>query len=192
MRPQMSLTIALVVVCASLTWRALAADTRVEFGPALGAKAPSFTLADQDGMKKSLAELVGEKGVVLVFFRSADWCGYCRAQLAQFGVSAKEIEKRGYKIAGISYDKAEVLKRFHERRKLAFPLLSDQGSKTINAYGLRDAQYRQGHFAYGVPHPVLLILDAKGTVKARLFEANYEKRPPVPLLLQTLDNLDKP
>lgn len=180
-----------IILGVLLGFCAATAQAAKEFGPLPGSTAPAFTLTDQNGEIRNLSGLMGEKGVVLVFYRSADWCGYCRAQLAQFGVSAKEIEKRGYKIAGISYDKADVLKRFHDRRKLSFPLLSDPGSKTISAYGLRDAQYGQGHFAHGVPHPVLLILDAKGIVKAKLFEEDYKKRPPIPLLVQTLDNLDK-
>ncbi len=38
-----------------------------------GAKAPGFELQDQSGRKRSLASLMERRGVVLVFFRSADW-----------------------------------------------------------------------------------------------------------------------
>ncbi len=48
----------------------VAADTP---GPAVGAKVPSFELADQNGVSHSLESLMGPKGVMLVFFRSADW-----------------------------------------------------------------------------------------------------------------------
>jgi len=42
-------------------------------GPQVGAKVPSFTLLDQAGQAKSLEALMGPKGAILVFFRSADW-----------------------------------------------------------------------------------------------------------------------
>jgi cytochrome oxidase Cu insertion factor (SCO1/SenC/PrrC family) len=42
-------------------------------GPQVGAKVPSFTLPDQTGESRSLESLIGPKGAILVFFRSADW-----------------------------------------------------------------------------------------------------------------------
>jgi peroxiredoxin len=42
-------------------------------GIAAGAKAPGFELPDQAGHKRSLASLMERRGLVLVFFRSADW-----------------------------------------------------------------------------------------------------------------------
>jgi hypothetical protein len=42
-------------------------------GPAVGAAVPDFELVDQDGGRRSLESLMGPNGVVLVFFRSADW-----------------------------------------------------------------------------------------------------------------------
>jgi hypothetical protein len=42
-------------------------------GPAVGAKAPTFELADQNGQTRTLQDVMGPKGLMLVFFRSADW-----------------------------------------------------------------------------------------------------------------------
>jgi hypothetical protein len=49
-----------------------AVDVRA-IGPQIGAKVPSFTLPDQAGHARSLESLMGPKGAILVFFRSADW-----------------------------------------------------------------------------------------------------------------------
>jgi cytochrome oxidase Cu insertion factor (SCO1/SenC/PrrC family) len=38
-----------------------------------GAKAPKFTLKDQEGKERSLDEFLGKGKVALVFYRSADW-----------------------------------------------------------------------------------------------------------------------
>ena len=70
-----------VVVCAmfSLTARAIAQppppplpDVQ-RLGPQVGAHVPDFTLRDQKGQSRTLASLMGPKGLMLVFFRSADW-----------------------------------------------------------------------------------------------------------------------
>ncbi len=42
-------------------------------GVAIGEKAPDFTLNDQDGNEVTLASLLSEGNVALVFYRSADW-----------------------------------------------------------------------------------------------------------------------
>ena len=57
--------ISLLLVCASLNAR--------DYGPAVGSKMPGFELKDQDGKEHTLASLLGPKGAVIVFFRSADW-----------------------------------------------------------------------------------------------------------------------
>jgi len=42
-------------------------------GPAVGAAVPAFDLPDQNGARRDLRSLSGPKGLMLVFFRSADW-----------------------------------------------------------------------------------------------------------------------
>jgi hypothetical protein len=42
-------------------------------GPKVGEKVPDFTLPDQNGKQWALNDLMGPKGLLLVFTRSADW-----------------------------------------------------------------------------------------------------------------------
>jgi hypothetical protein len=42
-------------------------------GPKVGDKVPDFTLPDQNDTEHSLQQLMGPKGLLLVFVRSADW-----------------------------------------------------------------------------------------------------------------------
>jgi hypothetical protein len=42
-------------------------------GPEIGEKVPEFTLPDQFGRNRSLRDLTGPNGLLLVFSRSADW-----------------------------------------------------------------------------------------------------------------------
>lgn len=81
---------------------------------------------------------------------------------------AKDFEKLNVQLVGVSYDSVEVLKRFSEKHKVAFPVLSDAGSKVIKKYKL--------HFQRGLPHPGTLLIDQNGVVQAKLFEEGYRKR----------------
>ena len=45
----------------------------LQTGPEVGAKVPDFELADQQGKQRSLRDLTGPNGLLLVFTRSADW-----------------------------------------------------------------------------------------------------------------------
>ena len=45
----------------------------VPTGPSVGEKVPDFALQDQNGNQKTLHSILGPKGALLVFFRSADW-----------------------------------------------------------------------------------------------------------------------
>ena len=42
-------------------------------GPQVGTSLPDFTLRDQGGEARSLKSLLGPRGAIIVFFRSADW-----------------------------------------------------------------------------------------------------------------------
>ena len=45
----------------------------VPTGPGIGERVPDFRLQDQNGAEKTLASIMGPKGALLVFYRSADW-----------------------------------------------------------------------------------------------------------------------
>jgi len=68
----MSRLIAAVIVTLLATASAQTPDPKA-LGPRIGERVPDFSLPDQRGVTRSLDSIVGPKGAVLVFFRSADW-----------------------------------------------------------------------------------------------------------------------
>ena len=44
-----------------------------KLGPQVGQQAPNFSLKDQTGKTWTLQSIMGPKGAMLVFMRSADW-----------------------------------------------------------------------------------------------------------------------
>ncbi len=174
-----------LVALVALAAPALAYD----IGPAVGSPMPALHATDATGAPRTLKSLTGPKGVVLVFFRSAKWCPFCQAQLLQLKTAPAELEKRGYRLAAISYDAPETLAAFAEKRAINYTLLSDQGSVTIDAFGLRDKQYPKDSMAYGVPEPAMFVIAPNGVIRARLAEQGYRTRPTVEALLATVDAL---
>ena len=94
--------------------------------------------------------------------------------MVQLQRDLKSIEAEGIQLVGISYDDTKILKAFSDLMKIAFPLLSDPGSRTIDAYHIRN-QAARGK-AVGVPNPGTFILDRKGIIRAKLFLEGYRER----------------
>ena len=45
----------------------------IKTGPEVGQQVLAFSAMDQDGRSRTLKSIMGQKGAMLVFFRSADW-----------------------------------------------------------------------------------------------------------------------
>lgn len=67
------LTTLAVVMAQSVPGSSWAKVDPATLGPAVGQPIPSFEAQDQDGRRREFASLAGPNGLVLVFFRSADW-----------------------------------------------------------------------------------------------------------------------
>ena len=94
--------------------------------------------------------------------------------MVQLQRDLKSIEAEEIQLVGISYDDTKVLKTFSDRMEIAFPLLSDPGSRTIDAYHIRNEAARGK--AEGVPNPGTFILDRDGIIRAKLFLEGYRER----------------
>jgi peroxiredoxin len=91
----------------------------------------------------------------------------------------------------LSYDPPEALAAFTAKRGITYALLSDPKSEVIDRYGLRDPAYPPGNRAHGVPRPIIFVIDQSGVIKAKLFEETFQKRPPLGLIIETLDKVAK-
>lgn len=145
-----------------------------EVGLHAGQKAPDFSAMDQFGKTQTLETLRGPKGTVLLFYRSADWCPYCKGQLIQLQAAKERFEKQGLRIAGVSYDNVEILKFFSGRRKIEFPLLSDPDSRIIRMYQVLNTE-AVGPNA-GMARPGYFFIDPEGMIREKFFEAKYRER----------------
>ena len=90
-----------------------------------------------------------------------------------------EFKERDVQVVGLSYDKVKTLSTFATAKKISYPLLSDEGSKTIKSLGLE--------FKRGLPYPGTVFIGADGTVKGKMFEEDYKVRPSVNDLIKNAD-----
>jgi peroxiredoxin len=161
----------------------------LKLGPQIGARVPEFTLLDQNGQSRTLASLMGPKGLMLVFYRSADWCPYCKTQLAELQTRTADLAKSGIGLAAISYDSVAILADFSRRRGITFPLLSDPGSATIKRYGILNTTVPESNQqADGIPFPGTFVLNTQAVVTSRFFEPAYQERTTVGSIMTKLGN----
>lgn len=168
---------------------AAVADSPAEFGIRVGQAAPPISGTTQSGAPATFDTLKGRKGLVLVFVRSADWCPFCKQQLEDIETISASLSAAGYPLVALSYDPVETLKTFSDKKKLTYALVSDAGSKVIDAYGVRNEDVRGNKRMDGIPHPAIFVIGADGVVKAKLYEQSYRKRPPSSVVLETVKAL---
>jgi peroxiredoxin len=180
-----------VLAAVALAFAAVAPAYAFDPGPPVGAHIPTFSARDAKGAPRSLMSVMGRKGLVLVFSRSAAWCSYCQAQLISLRDLAEPLTGRGYALAAISYDAPEVLSDFAQRRDIAYTLLSDAGSRTIDAFHLRDPQYPPGSRAYGVPQPSIFVISRDGVIRAKLAVEGFKVHPTNESILAAIDGLGR-
>jgi peroxiredoxin len=160
-----------------------------KLGPQVGARVPNFTLLDQKGQSRTLASLMGPKGLMLIFYRSADWCPYCKTQLAELQTRTADLVRNGIGLAAVSYDAVPILAEFSKRRGITFPLLSDSGSAIIKRYGILNTTVPEtNQQSYGIPFPGTFMLNVQGVVTSRFFEQAYQERSTVGSILARLGN----
>ena len=88
------------------------------------------------------------------------------------------FEGLGINVAGMTYDSRKILREFHDEQKLGYPLLQDENAMHVNALGIRNEDYAEGHGAFGIPHPGILLIGSDGKIRAKFAVPGYRTRPP--------------
>ncbi len=129
----------------------------------VGAKAPEFSLPDQDGKAVSLKGLKG-KQVVLYFYPKDDTPG-CTKEACDFRDSQAPIKKTGAVVLGVSPDGAVSHQKFIAKYGLPFALLSDEEKTTAKDYGVWKLKSMYGKKYWGIERSTFVI-DEEGRLKA--------------------------
>ncbi len=121
----------------------------------VGTKAPEFTLPDQNGEMKSLADYRGQK--VILYFYPKDMTAGCTKQACAFGELYPQFREKGAVVLGVSKDSVKSHKRFEEKYGLPFPLLSDTEKTVIQSYDVWKEKKTAGKVSMGVVRTTYLI-----------------------------------
>lgn len=99
----------------------------------IGDPAPAFSLPDQAGTMRSLADYAGE-WVILYFYPKNDTPG-CTTEACNFRDDYFVLRERGARVLGVSIDSSASHAAFADKYGLPFPLLADSDAEVSKAYG---------------------------------------------------------
>lgn len=130
-----------------------------------GDKAPNFSLEADDGTTVSRDSLAG-KNVVLFFYPKDDTSG-CTKEACDFRDAFPRFGKFDAEVIGVSPDGIESHRKFKQKYQLPFRLLSDEGHKVADLFGVWKEKSMYGRKYMGIERTTMII-DRKGRV-VRIF-----------------------
>jgi thioredoxin-dependent peroxiredoxin len=130
-----------------------------------GDKAPSFSLEADDGTTVTRDSLAG-KNVVLFFYPKDDTSG-CTKEACDFRDAFPRFGKIDAMVIGVSPDSLESHRKFKKKYELPYRLLSDEGHKLADTFGVWKEKSLYGRKYMGIERTTVII-DRKGRV-ARIF-----------------------
>lgn len=122
---------------------------------------PEFELPNQDGEMVSSKSLLGKK--TLIYFYPKDDTPGCTTEACGFRDIRYELQDKGVEIIGISKDNVKSHKKFADKYKLNFTLLSDDLSETIQKFGAWGEKSFMGHKSVGTLR-ISYLFDEHGKV----------------------------
>ena len=129
----------------------------------VGAKAPDFTLPNQDREPITLSTQF-EKGPVVLAFMPGAFSGTCTAEMCAFRDSSAELNRVNAQVIGVTVDTFFALKAWGEAQKLSFQLLSDFNKEVIPNYGVLNPDMIG---LKNISKRAVFVLDRTGTVRYR-------------------------
>lgn len=140
-------------------------------GPAVGARAPDFTLESTQG-PVTLSERLAERQVLLVFY-PGDGTPVCTKQLCDYRDHLEDFGALDVDVIAVNSQSIASHRRFADSRHLPFPLCSDPDRRVCRAYGAAGL--------LGTTKRALVLIGRDGRVRWRLTD--------LPILHRSADEL---
>jgi peroxiredoxin Q/BCP len=107
---------------------------------AVGQQFPSFSLPNQDGKVKNLADFHG-KWLVLYVYPKDDTPG-CTVQGKSFTATKAEFERANIQVVGVSADDVASHKAFCDKFSFTIDLLADPEQRLLEAAGVGQSEWK--------------------------------------------------
>ena len=167
-----------------------------------GSQLPDAELLDVGGQPTTLAQNLGGKPAVIVFYRGA-WCPYCNIALRTYQAQlVPALAERRIGLVAISPQAPDGSLSTKESKELTFTVLSDPGNQiagqlgilTAPSDGTRAAQLQLGldltqinaDGTTGLPMPTVVIADEDGVIRWIDVHADYTTRTELGQVLQAV------
>lgn len=124
-----------------------------------GQKFPNFSLQNQDGKTRELADYAG-KWLVLYVYPKDDTPG-CTIQGKSFTAQKTEFDRLGVNIVGVSQDDVKSHKDFCNKYSFTIELLADPQSQLLKAAGVGQSEYKGTMYW----NRTTFLIDPKGTLR---------------------------
>jgi peroxiredoxin len=166
---------------------------------------PSALVYSTTGEEIDLKTSIGEKPVVLVFYRGG-WCPYCMRHLSALKEIKPQIDSLGFELIAITPDEFTHLdSSVTQVGGLDYQLFSDKNCNAIDAYGIgwkitdklytkykekydMDIEWWTGTTDHILPVPSVFIIK-DGIIRYQHVDPQYKKRLSPEVLLSMLESI---
>ena len=126
-----------------------------------GDSVPNFTLSDSNGKSVKSSDLKGKKHVI--YFYPKDFTPGCTTEADEFSKDYNKFKKAGIEIVGISKDDVDSHKKFCQKMKIPYILLSDTATIVAKQFGVWGKKKFMGKEYMGVFRSTFLV-NEKGKI----------------------------
>jgi peroxiredoxin Q/BCP len=151
--------------------------------PNIGEQAPDFELPNQDGKTVRLSDYRGKK-VILFAYPKADTPG-CTTQACGLRDNFPRIEAGNAIVLGLSPDEPEDLRKWKDKIKLPYDLLSDPEHRVLEQWGAWGEKVNYGKKYMGVIRSHWVIGENGKVIDSRI---NIKPEDSVEKAVQTINN----
>ena len=95
-----------------------------------------------------------------------------------------ELEDAGAPVWAITGDEPARLRQFRDAEKIRFSILLDPEGNTFRRYGILNERHDKT-----VPHPTVIVVDARGVARYLVSDENFKVRPPASELVAAVREL---
>ena len=157
-----------------------------------GQEVPHAQVINKDGKEVELKNYIGDRTVVVVFYRGA-WCPYCTRQLSALSQIKPMLDRLNVELIAISADDYTKIDSSYIRSgALEYSLFSDKNVSAINAFGIgwklddelflkyktqygMDAEWWSGTKHHVLTVPAIFVVE-KSVIKHQYVNPNYSER----------------
>ncbi|MFG1243440.1 peroxiredoxin-like family protein [Xanthobacter sp. V7C-4] len=170
---------------------ALSASGILDAALKAGDQAPDFLLPDARGGSGRLSRALASGPVVLSFYRGG-WCPYCNLELRALQSALPDFTAAGATLMAVSPQKPDQSLTTVEKNGLAFPVLSDTGSRVARSFGIafdlaeelrpiytdfgQALPDRNGDDSWVLPIPATYVIDRDGVIAFAHVDVDYRNR----------------